>query len=185
MSTLPAEADGAPDSAVLVPVYERAGDAVLVLIRRSALLLRDPGHVAFPGGRIEPGESPLDAALREASEEVGLEPAAVAAIGALGVYGRRERHVAAFLAVLEGRPRLAPDPGEVDALIEAPLGRLLGEGACWEERWGGAPMYFFAFGPDTATPRDQRSPELAGDLVWGLTAGVLWDLLTRLSSVPS
>jgi len=54
-----------------------------VLIRRSALLFRDPGHVAFPGGRIEPGESPLDAALREASEEVGLEPAAVAAIGAL------------------------------------------------------------------------------------------------------
>ncbi len=178
---LPVEPDGAADSAVLVPVYERNDEPVVVLIRRSDLLVRDPGHVAFPGGRIEPGESAVQAALREAEEEVDLRPSAVASTRSLGVYVRRDRRVAAFLAMLDRRPRLRPDPGEVETLIEVPLGRLVADGVAWEERWGGRPMYFFAFEPEPGAPRDELDSELAGDLVWGLTAWILWELVTRLA----
>jgi 8-oxo-dGTP pyrophosphatase MutT (NUDIX family) len=174
---LPGDGSWRVDAAVLVPVYAQGDEPVLVLIRRSGLLARDPGHVAFPGGRIEAGETPLEAALREAHEEVGLDRATVVATGSLGVYGRREQRVAAFLAVLGGQPTLAPDHVEVEAVLLAPLNALLAEGACWEERWEGVPMYFFAPEPGAG--------ETPGDLVWGLTARILWELSARLAGGPA
>ncbi len=158
-------------AAVLVPVYERHGDPVVLLTRRSSALARDPGHVAFPGGFVEAGEHTLQAALREAQEEVGLDPALATATGLLGPYSRRSRSelVAAYVAVLAAPPQLAIHSGEVEAVIEAPLKGLLAEGVCWQERWGGRPMCFFA---------DESS--LGDDLVWGLTARILWDMLAAL-----
>src|SRR5690242_16816243 len=61
-------------AAVLVALFEDADEAHVVLTRRSSNLRAHTGEVSFPGGRLDPGEEPVSAALREATEEVGLDP---------------------------------------------------------------------------------------------------------------
>jgi len=172
---------GAPPevgAAVLVPIVASespgATGASVVLIRRAVDLDRDPGHVAFPGGRLEPGEDPLDAALRETEEEIGLARDAVQVKGLLDVVRRRPgEHIAAYLGVLDSRPTLVPNAGEVESVLEVPLAALLADGVAWQERWSNGveerSVHFFA---DEAV--------LADDLVWGVSARILWGLLARL-----
>ncbi|HTW98534.1 MAG TPA: CoA pyrophosphatase [Acidimicrobiales bacterium] len=175
VASLPPAAADQADASVLVPVYAGPGGPVVVLIRRSRLLADDPGHVAFPGGRIEAGESAKDAALREAGEEVGLERAAITALASLGVFWRRNRWVAAFVALIPAPPHLVAERNEVDALLEVPLAELVAADACWEERWGDRPMFFFA--------RPATAAGGPGDLVWGLTARILSELLSGAGAV--
>src|SRR5438067_10434653 len=78
-ATLPA----ARAAAVLVPLFEEDGLARLILTRRAGHLSSHRGEVAFPGGKLHPGESAERGALREAAEEVGIAPADVEIIGAL------------------------------------------------------------------------------------------------------
>lgn len=172
------------EAAVLVALYGDGGgdegEATVVLIRRSSLLERDPGHVALPGGFVEPGEEPRAAALREAEEEIGLDPGAVEILGRLATV-ERPRHqgsVAPFVGVLPGRPALLPSPDEVEAVLEVPLAHLLAEGVAWEERWPLAP----GEGPDAPgrLVRFFACETLGDDLVWGVTAKILWDLLERV-----
>lgn len=171
-------------AAVLVACYGDGtgedGEASVVLIRRAAHLDRDPGHVALPGGLVEPGEAPEAAALREAEEEVGLDPARVELLGPLATVERpRDRRaVQPFVGLLPARPVLSPSPDEVEAVLEVPLADLLAEGVAWEERWplpaasGAAHVVrFFA------------CERLGEDLVWGVTAKILWDLLERIAAV--
>lgn len=175
------------EAAVLVALYGdgrgEEGEATVVLIRRAAQLERDPGHVALPGGLVEPGEEPEAAALREAQEEVGLDPGSVEILGRLGIVERpRDRgSVAPFVGILPERPVLVPSPAEVEAVLEVPLALLLADGVAWEERWplpgtgeGPAPAHvvrFFA-----------HDDALGHDLVWGVTARILWDLLERVAA---
>jgi 8-oxo-dGTP pyrophosphatase MutT (NUDIX family) len=163
--------DDSVSFAVLVPLFAVDGEATVLLIRRAARLRRDAGHVAFPGGRVEPGERPLEAALREATEEIGLDPAQVTVVRRLQVVERPDGdRIAAFLGVLAERPVLTLNWEEVEAVIELPLAALLADGVGWQERWslGGDErrIHFFA---DPST--------LGEDLIWGLTAGILWSLL--------
>ena len=163
-------------SAVLVPILEVDGDAIVVLTRRSSGLFRDPGNVSFSGGRLDPGEHPREGALREAQEEIGLLAEEVQLVGVLPLV---ERHrdaelVASYVGFVEGRPNYRLNTDEVEEIIEAPLADLLVDGVAWEETWGqgeqARPVRFFA------------SPSCLGeDLVWGLTARILWDLLDRVS----
>ena len=69
--------------AVLVPLVERAGKLHLLFEVRAATLRRQPGEVCFPGGRMEPGESPEECVLRETEEELGIPPSAVKLIARL------------------------------------------------------------------------------------------------------
>src|SRR3982751_1666988 len=81
---LPAELPGPPrPAAVLVALFEEDGEVRVILTRRAAHLRSHTGEVSFPGGRIDPGEEAVAAALREAAEEVGLEPATVQIVGQL------------------------------------------------------------------------------------------------------
>jgi 8-oxo-dGTP pyrophosphatase MutT (NUDIX family) len=165
-------------AAVLVPVFAAApdGEATVVLTRRSQLLQRDPGHVAFPGGRVEPGEAPPDAALREAHEEVGLHPQEVEVCGLVDVVGRRPgEQIAAYLGILARPPALVPSASEVESVLEVPLASLLADGVAWQERWsagrGERSVHFFA------------DPTVLGDdLVWGVSARILWHLLDAASA---
>jgi 8-oxo-dGTP pyrophosphatase MutT (NUDIX family) len=68
-------------AAVLVPLVEREGGLTVLLTRRAEGLRQHSGQIAFPGGRVEPGETPWEAALREAQEEIGLDPAFVRIAG--------------------------------------------------------------------------------------------------------
>jgi 8-oxo-dGTP pyrophosphatase MutT (NUDIX family) len=159
---------GGPNSAVLAALWEEEGEARILLTRRTAWLRSHSGQVAFPGGRVEPGETLVEAALRESREEVGLDPAAVEVIGRLS----RMHTISSgagifpFVAVLRSRPALQANPDEVDRVFDVPLGELMADGVFHEEIWGIAdterPIYFF---------------DLAGETVWGATARMLFELL--------
>jgi len=166
----------------LVAGDDRGSDsaASVVLIRRAAHLRANPGEIAFPGGRIEPGEAPLAAALREAEEEVALPRDAVDVLGELASARqlRRPVPILPFVAAARGRPALEANPSEVDCVLVIPLAELVAPGRYWQERWdrAGDPaltMHFF---------------DLGEDVIWGATAhmlhGLVLGLLGRCVSPP-
>ncbi len=167
----PVESDGAAASAVLVPLYDDDGLHV-VLTRRAWGLRTHRGEVSFPGGRCDAGESPADAALREAWEEVALDPAAVEVLGELDhlTTVTRRAYIVPVVGLLACRPSLVANPAEVDEALLVPLAKLLRPEVFREERWGAMhvdrPVYFF---------------ELLGDTVWGATAALLRQLLAMLT----
>lgn len=113
-------------AAVLVPIVERREPTVILTIRPETLR-RHPGQIAFPGGRIDPEDAgPVEAALREAEEEIGLAPQHVTIAG----LGDPYRTVTGFdvlpvVGVVPPDLPLAPQPDEVAAVFEAPLAHLL------------------------------------------------------------
>ena len=152
---------------------EEAASSV-VLIRRAGHLRASPGEIAFPGGRIEPGESPLSAALREALEEVALPAGAVEVLGELPIVhaSRRSVPVLPFVAAASALPALEACPDEVDCVLVVPLRDLVAPGRYWQEQWdlGDDPawvMHFFDMGED---------------VIWGATARMLYELFVRLLS---
>lgn len=166
-------------SAVLAPLYDApylpgAGSgaalaAHVVLTRRTWGLRTHQGEVSFPGGRVEPGESPVDGARREAQEEIGLDPASVEIIGELDHLATVSSgsFIVPYVGVLPGRPETVPSPAEVEAVLHVPLAELLDPAIFREEIWtfpGGRvqPITFF---------------ELVGDTVWGATASLLRQML--------
>lgn len=171
-SPSPVADEGGTPSAVLVPLYEDAGDLHVVLTRRDWNLRTHRGEVSFPGGRAEPGESPLDTALREAAEEVSLDPGAVEPLGELDhlTTVTRRAYIVPVLGLVRSRPELRPNEGEVDEVLHVPVAELLEPEVFREERWGpddvARPVYFF---------------DLVGDTVWGATAAMLRQMLARLT----
>ena len=114
-------------AAVLVPIVMRDSGASLILTRRTEGLRHHGGQISFPGGRIEPSDaSPLAAALREAHEEIGLEPGLTEAIGYLDplatITGFK---VVPVLGILHDVPQLRTDPSEVAEAFEVPLAFVL------------------------------------------------------------
>lgn len=164
-------ADARP-SAVLAVVADGPQGAEVLLTRRSMEMRSHRGEVSFPGGRLDPGESYVQAALREAHEEVGLHPDAVEVVGELhplGTWVSRSWIVPIVARLAEPLPLAAPLQGrtsEVDRVLWVPLHDLTRPGTFREEWWhtpiGERPIYFF---------------ELDDETVWGATARVLHQLL--------
>jgi len=114
-------------AAVLLPFW-RDGDSVrLLLTERAAALRAHSGQIAFPGGRVDPGDASLaEAALREAEEEVGLAPRDVRVVAQLDdCWSGAGHHVAAFVGWIERPPRFVANPREVARLIEVDVEPLL------------------------------------------------------------
>lgn len=117
---------GSTPAAVLVPVVDRPSPTVILTLRPDTMR-KHPGQVSFPGGRIDPhDDGPIAAALREAEEEIGLPPERVNVIGLADRY----RTITGFevtpvVGVVPPDLPLAPHPGEVAAMFEAPLDYLL------------------------------------------------------------
>lgn len=157
-------------SAVLVPLYDHDGEAWVVLTRRSANLRAHSGEVSFPGGRHDDGDPDLVAtALREANEEIALDPTHVEVVGELDHLATvtSGSFIVPYVGVLEGRPQaLRPHEAEVEAVIHVALSELLADGVFREELWSWGdvvrPIVFF---------------DLLGDTVWGATASMLRQLL--------
>jgi len=112
-------------AAVLIAITDRRDPGVILTVRREHLRTH-AGQVAFPGGRIDPGEDAVAAALREAHEEIGLDPNAVDIVGELEPY-RTVTHyiVSPVIAVIPPDLPLAPHEQEVADWFEAPLGHVL------------------------------------------------------------
>ncbi len=155
---------------MLIALYDHADRGPhVVLTRRAAHLRSHTSEVAFPGGRSDPGDRhPLDTALREAEEEVGLDPELVEPLGMLDRFvtvGSRTL-VHPIVARLSADPELTPEPAEVEHILRVPVAELFLDEVFREERWtiGGVdrPVTFF---------------ELVGDTVWGATAAMLRQLL--------
>src|SRR5690606_20400714 len=127
--------DGLRDAAALVLLYPGDDRACLPLTVRSGGLRNHTGQVSLPGGGVDPGETIERAALREAAEELGVEPASVRLLGRLT---RLHIPVSGYLlhpvvGVVEARPRFAPDEGEVARLMEIAVERLLEPGVVRRE----------------------------------------------------
>jgi 8-oxo-dGTP pyrophosphatase MutT (NUDIX family) len=176
-----AEGPPAAPAATLVALFEQDGDARVVLTRRAQTLPVHAGEVSFPGGRVEAGEAMVDAALREAHEEVGLSPEAVEVVGWLDrVVGRSSGSVATpVVGILAAPPQLVPQPAEVEAVFDVALADLLADGVYREERWA-VPVPAEA-GPARRLDRSIYFFELPHDTVWGMTARILRQLLTDLT----
>jgi len=156
-------------SAVLAPLYERDGEAWVVPTRRGMAMRAHAGEVSFPGGRAEPDDRDLvHTALREADEEIGLDPASVDIVGELDHLATvtSGSFIVPWVGALAEPPELRPRSVEVDAVIEVPLSELMAPGIFREETW--------TFGPVT---RPIVFFDLVGDTVWGATAAMLRQLL--------
>lgn len=117
--------DGRRHAAVAVTlVADDDGASCFVLTRRAPRLSSHAGQWALPGGRVEPGESATEAALRELAEEVGLAAAPSQVLGCLDDYPTRSGYVITPVVVWAERAELAPDPSEVSAVHRVPLAVL-------------------------------------------------------------
>jgi 8-oxo-dGTP pyrophosphatase MutT (NUDIX family) len=113
------------DAAVLIAITDRSEPGVILTIRREHLRTH-AGQIAFPGGRVDSGEEPVSAALREAHEEVLLDPSAVEVVGPLDTYRTVTGYVVTpVLGVIAPDLPLEPHEHEVADVFEAPLGFLI------------------------------------------------------------
>jgi 8-oxo-dGTP pyrophosphatase MutT (NUDIX family) len=124
---LPGREGSAAPAAVLVPIVNRPAGLMLLLTQRSADLPDHAGQISFPGGRVEPGDASLaHAALREATEEIGLPAACVAILGQLAPYETVTGYsVTPVVGWVEPPFELKLDPIEVADVFEVPLAFLL------------------------------------------------------------
>jgi len=193
-SLLPPAALSAPPgvtgrSAVLVALFEEDGDARVILTVRSDRLRSHRGEVAFPGGRLDAGEGPVDAALREAEEEVGLAPPLVEVVGSLTPLSTYSSgtFMTPIVGTLASRPVLRASPGEVARIFDVSLCDLMADGVFHTELW--PPR------PGRPVPRAEGSVagggvvvpvvfyDVAGETVWGATARILTELLVAVLAV--
>ncbi len=176
---LPPPRPGGRPAAVLLPLFEERGEARLVLTKRPETMPSHRGEIAFPGGKIEPGDRDArDAALREAEEEIGLRRDAVEVLAALPTIGTvvGPFMISPFVGVTDGRPAITADSREVDRVFDVPVSELLADGVYREERWAW---------DREGVERSMEFYELEGETVWGATARILTGFLAQLVGVPA
>lgn len=159
------------EAAVLIPLIERDAGLSVLLTRRADTLNRHAGQVAFPGGRLEAGETPWAAALREAQEEIDLDPAFVEVAGLGSSYQTGTGfHVTPVVGFLKSGFAVAPQEAEVAEIFEIPFAALMDAANHERRHWdlpGGQRRWFYAI------PYGERT-------VWGATAGMVRSLWERL-----
>lgn len=169
-------------SAVLVLLTDGPDGAEVLLTRRSMELRDHRGEVSFPGGRSDPGERPADTALREAAEEVGLDPSDVTVAGELRSTSTivSRSLIVPVVATTPRRLDLAATSVEVDRVLWVPLSELVRPDTYHAENWGGAGDRGSV--SDAGTPRVLHFFMLDDETVWGVTARILIDLLDRIGA---
>jgi len=157
-------------AAVLIAVTDRPEPGVL-LTHRTPDMRQHAGQVAFPGGKLDPGEDAITAALREADEELALPPALVRVIGASDRFVTGTGYdITPVLGVVPPDLPLVPNPSEVAGWFEVPLDHLfdpanhVGRTREWRGR-----------------TRETIDIEWGGHLIWGVTAAIIVNLSRRLA----
>ena len=157
-------------AAVLVAITDRP-DPGLILTTRREHLRTHAGQVAFPGGRIDPGETPVQAALREAQEELGLDPALVTILGEADTYRTVTGYsVTPVVGLAPPDLDLTPNPEEVAGWFEAPLDFVLDPAnqQRMSAEFRGRTRHYYQI-----DWQDRR--------IWGATAAMLVNLTRRVS----
>ncbi len=161
-------------AAVLAAVTDSKRPGFL-LIHRPSNMRSHPGQVAFPGGKLDPGETPVEAALREAYEELGIHERDVTVIGTSDVYRTGTGYsITPVLAVVPPDLQLSPSPTEVAAWFEAPVDFVFDvanhqhNSAYWQGR-------------------ERRYIEIMWQQhrIWGVTAAIIANLARRIDWAKS
>jgi 8-oxo-dGTP pyrophosphatase MutT (NUDIX family) len=156
-------------AAVLIPLMVHA-ELTVLLTQRTDTLPTHAGQIAFPGGKLEARETATDAALREAQEEIGLEPRFVEPLGYLDSYRTGTGFlVSPVVAFIRPGHTLVPDPTEVADMFEVPLSFLMDPRNHQKHarEWLGRQRSYYAM-------------PFQGRYIWGATAGMLKNLHERL-----
>jgi 8-oxo-dGTP pyrophosphatase MutT (NUDIX family) len=158
-----------PTTPMRPPLFHRDGELRVLLTRRDGRLRSHKGEVAFPGGRMDEGETPLQAALRETHEEVGLPPERVQILGSIESLTTviSAAKITPFVGYVSGEmPPLTASPGEVDRIFDVSLFELTHPDCYHEEIWpypdGVFPIWFF---------------DVEDDTIWGATGRMVRRLL--------
>lgn len=190
----PLRVDGFRPAAVLVPLLQRPGGPTLLFTRRTDRVPTHKREISFPGGGAEQGEDAVAAALREAQEEVGLDPAAAEVLGVMDDVPSVSFYVVTpVVAAVAAPPRFfRPEEFEVHEPFEVPLGRLLDPGhrsfRLWDPEAGPdalrtavrmARLAFEELDPITGHHRIWSFDGGPDRNIWGLTAHILKILLER------
>ena len=169
------EGFSAVKAAVLLPLIQR-NEPVLLFTRRTESLARHSGQVSFPGGRSEPHDlSPVETALRETFEETGIASSFVSVAGYLDRYLTGTGFdIQPVVGVLAPGFVLAPDPREVADIFEVPLAFFADAANRRRETrlWNGHQRSFYAYSH-------------GGHEIWGATAAVIVDLVSRLDDMST
>lgn len=149
---------GLPQAAVLVALFPDGPQVRMVLTKRPMSMPTHAGHLAFPGGRPDPEDGgPVDTALREAKEEMGIDPDSVEVLGFLEPIHTVEFSL--FVVPVVGRlpadPSFSPSEREVDRVLLPTLAELGDESRWRSQLWHGREVWFF---------------DLDGEVLWGATA---------------
>lgn len=157
-------------AAVLIPIVAREAPTLL-MTRRTATLRRHAGQISFPGGAIDAGDADAAAAaVREAEEEIGLDPALVEPLGRLDPYiAPTGFHITPVVARVEPQHHLVLNPHEVDLAFEVPLAFLMSpqNHRIGSREFDGIRHSFYEM------PYDEH-------YIWGITAGIIRGLYERL-----
>lgn len=159
-------------AAVLAPIVARPDRLTVLLTLRASHLRAHSGQIAFPGGQIDRGETPLQAALRETREEIGLDERFIEPLGWLDPYltGTGFR-VAPLVALVDPSFMLNVNRLEVDEAFETPFSFLMNPAnhRLEEREWQGRQRRFYVM-------------KYENRYIWGATAGILHNLYLRLFS---
>lgn len=156
-------------SAVLLVLADGPDGAEVLLTRRSPQMRNHGGEMSFPGGRCDPGETPVETALRESHEEIGLDPSRAQIVGELEHMSTivSKSYIVPVVATLDERVELRPQTMEADRVMWTPIADLTRADTYHREHWGLAPL-----------DRPLHFFHLDDETVWGATARMLVELLT-------